>query len=235
MKSITQNLFAASARPLGIAVREASNTSTAAETAADLAQRIDRWVDTAPATEMSDRIEVHRRIIRCFERGEKRIDLSHLAITSLPDAIGHVQKLEHLDVMNARLSEVPAEVGSLRRLKCLHLAGNDLCHLPPELENLKNLRRLFLNNNKFQELPIWIGKLQRLELLHTPHNQLSQVPVTLIEMPSLTDLDLRNNKIAELPPWLAGLNLRYLDVSANPLKDIKDFTEGARTLRAFLR
>lgn len=234
MKPLNPRLFAALLRPSNPTTRDASSLVTP-PVGHDFFERLDHWVEAAPATEIGERIEAHRRIIRCEERNEIRLDLSHLAITDLPGAISQMARLEHLDVVNGRLQTISPEIGQLRRLKCLHLAGNDLTALPAELANLKKLRRLFLNNNQFLELPPWLAHLPRLELLHAPNNRLSVIPELIKDLPSLTDLDVRHNEIRELPSWLADLKLRHLDIAANPIEDLGPFLDRKSALPAVVR
>lgn len=188
---------------------------------AQIERQLEAWVDLAPDCEAEARLEVRRRIVMCFQMGGRCLDLSHLPLSSLPGAVGVLGHLERLSVLNAGLRELPPEVARLSHLKSLHLGGNDLTHLPPELAALKNLRRLFLNANQFNDLPPWLPSLRRLELLHLQHNCLERVPLSLKSMPWLYDLDLRNNGITHLPDWLRELNLRYLDVSGNPVPDLQ--------------
>ncbi len=185
-------------------------------------------MEDGPDVERSSRLEAVRRIMRCHASGDKRLELSHLTLSSLPEALGDMQHLEHLDVLNAGLKSIPAEIGQLKKLKCLHLAGNDLAELPTEIANLKKLKRLFLNANQFDALPDWLGELERLELLHVPHNKLEALPEGLQRLQQLSDLDAHDNRLPALPQWLNQMNLRYLDVASNPIADLGSFASGAK-------
>ncbi|MEY3201181.1 MAG: hypothetical protein RIR70_731 [Pseudomonadota bacterium] len=199
-----------------------------------LLDNVEAWRESSPAVEHSSRQEAQRRILRNQVTGEKRLELSHLTLSSLPAALGLMKHLEHLDVMNAGLRSVPAEIGNLYKLKCLHLAGNDLTELPDTLRNLQRLKRLFLNSNQFDHLPEWLGELPKLELLHVPHNNLKAFPESLQKLPALSDLDAHDNQFRLLPDWLNKIpSLRFLDMASNPIENLHEFAADAQ-LTAFV-
>ena len=193
-----------------------------------LINNLEHWRESGPDVERDSRGQAQRLILRNQASHEKRLELSHLTLSSLPSSLGLMKHLEQFDVINVGLHSLPPEIGSLHKLKCLHLAGNDLTELPAELRNLKKLKRLFLNANKLAELPDWLGDLEMLQMLHVPHNQLTELPESLRRLMQLTDFDAHDNRIAELPLWLREMNLRYLDVASNPIHNFAAFAAAER-------
>lgn len=224
MKAFAHYLNSSALHTLG--ARAISHTAAANPDV--LLNNLNGWMEEGPDVERSSRLEAVRRIMRCQVSRDKRLELSHLTLSSLPEGLGEMQHLEHLDVLNVGLKSIPPEIGQLRRLKCLHLAGNDLTELPAEISQLKKLRKLFLNANQFNALPEWLGELERLELLHVPHNRLEVLPETLKHLRGLSDFDAHDNRLTSLPTWLHEMNLRYLDVASNPIADLGSFAAGAK-------
>lgn len=75
----------------------------------------------------------------------------------------------------------------------LSLAGLGLESVPPEVRLLTGLRALDLSENRLVALPDW-----------------------LVELRSLSHLNLSGNRLVELPRALGRLDLRALDLTANP-------------------
>lgn len=68
--------------------------------------------------------------------------------------------LEHLDLSNNLLSELPACIGSLGTLRKLNVSENNLAHLPEGLGGLTSLQSLRASNNVLLELPDSLVQLQ---------------------------------------------------------------------------
>lgn len=75
----------------------------------------------------------------------------------LPDLTPYAN-LEILYITDFGFPEIPASVGSLKKLKELSFAGNELVDLPEELFQLKQLKELILFGNAFSEESIAIIK-----------------------------------------------------------------------------
>lgn len=60
---------------------------------------------------------------------------------------------------NNLLEELPPEIGSLHKLKVIHLSDNKLEHLPPQFYMLEELCELYLKNNRISILESEIGNL----------------------------------------------------------------------------
>jgi len=113
----------------------------------------------------------------------------------LPENIGSLEMLNHLEIPNNLLQTLPDSIGSLKNLKSLYLYGNSIGELPDSITELKNLQRLFGYNNSLSKLPENIGNMRRLE-----------------------DIDFRSNLLKELPISVSNLkNVANFYVARNPL------------------
>jgi len=74
-------------------------------------------------------------------------------LSAVPDWIGELTTLEHLDLGVNGLSEVPGAIRGLRNLTSLFLAGNELSVLPAWIAELTRLTVLNLNDNPWVSPP----------------------------------------------------------------------------------
>ena len=117
---------------------------------------------------------------------------------------------------------IPAEIGTLTKLRTLDLTYNHLeGAIPPELGNLASLTRLGLGfNNLTGPIPPELGNLSKLEQLWLGPNQLAgAIPPELGNLASLTSLILETNDLTgSIPSEFGNLsNLEELILGDNQL------------------
>lgn len=120
--------------------------------------------------------------------------------------------------LQAGLRELPPEVFELAdTLEVLNLNGNQLTDLPADLPRLKRLKVLFCSNNPFTLLPEVLGQCPALEMIGFKACAISQVPAA--SLPSaLRWLILTDNHIETLPEVFDGLpRLQKLMLAGNRL------------------
>lgn len=89
--------------------------------------------------------EAQKKISKCKESQETRLDLSKLDLTILPAShIKDMVQLTELYLYKNKLGVIPEEIGSLINLSTLALQENHLLTLPSSLQNLKKLKMLDL-------------------------------------------------------------------------------------------
>jgi Leucine-rich repeat (LRR) protein len=71
-------------------------------------------------------------------------------LTTLPETIGGLIRLEELRLGGNRLAILPAAIGELINLKWFNLSSNGLRTLPEELGNLCNLRYFNVHGNPLE-------------------------------------------------------------------------------------
>ncbi len=129
-----------------------------------------------------------------------------------------------LDLSNCKLSEIPEIIARLKKIKELHLGGNDLLTIPETIRKLKNLEMLSLWNNKIQILPEWIAELKSLKTLHLSYNQIEIIPKLIGNMKSLKELALDSNKLTIIPEAIRKLkNLEMLGLSNNKIQILPEW------------
>jgi len=122
------------------------------------------------------------------------------------------------------LDQFPPEIFTLAdTLEVLDLSGNQLSELPADLARLHRLRILFCSDNRFTQLPPALGACAQLEMVGFKANQIAEVPGAALP-PALRWLILTDNRIEVLPDeigrcthlqklMLAGNRLRALPAS----------------------
>jgi len=160
----------------------------------------------------------------------KKLNLSNLSLTSIPQAIYDLQhltclylsynrlnsisenilqleNLEKLYLGNNQIETIPENIGKLKSLIDLDLSYNNIMTIPITINNLKMLKNLNFENNKIQEIPDEIVELQYLENLNLSSNQLTKIPESIMKLTKLINLNLMRNQIDSIPVSITNLKL----------------------------
>ncbi|KAL6623474.1 hypothetical protein ACP70R_033353 [Stipagrostis hirtigluma subsp. patula] len=144
--------------------------------------------------------------------------LSNCNIETLPDNIGRLLKLYHLDLSgNRRLNKLPTLFGELSALSFLNLSGcSRLEELPESVHKLQSLRHLDMSGcHALQKLPDKFGNLPKLVFLNLSDcSKLVKLPDNL-NLESLVCLNLSScHELENLPKDFGNLHkLRFLTLS----------------------
>lgn len=162
-----------------------------------------------------------------------RIDVSHNALKQLPD-LGVCEYLRQLHAQKNLLTDWPALPSSdnhLAGLQVLSLAQNRLTSLPKSIRGCQALRELNLEGNQLQRLPAEMGQLKWLVRLSLANNQIKRIPGVLAQLTILDQLSLADNRVEEKIDLSANTQLRRLDLSKNPVKEIRALPDSLRHLK----
>jgi Leucine-rich repeat (LRR) protein len=129
----------------------------------------------------------------------KRLRLSGLHLTTLPDVAEWFSEPEVLDISNNNLKRLPPSFTQLASLKYLDISGNRLRSLPSNIGYLKSLENLSAGENAIAALPVEINALTRLESLDLSFNRFSSVPPSIATLSNLRHLGLTGNNLSMLP------------------------------------
>jgi Leucine-rich repeat (LRR) protein/serine/threonine protein phosphatase PrpC len=151
--------------------------------------------------------------------------LAYNRFEALPEQVGKLRHLKYLDVAGNRLrasDSLPASLASLHELKTLDLAVNHIEALPEHAASLPNLEDLLLHGNRLRQLPPSIANLSAtLHTLDLSSNRLESLVPEIAELRALVELNLNENALVELPEQLGELaNLETLDVAHNRLESL---------------
>ena len=149
------------------------------------------------------------------------LNLTGNALSTLPDDLPRLHKLQVLFCSDNQFTEVPAVLGQCAALEMVGFKANQIrtlpgAALPPAL------RWLILTDNQLEELPAEIDHCTQLQKLMLAGNRLTTLPETLASCTKLELLRIAANRLTELPAWLLRLpRLAWLAYAGNP------FAEGA--------
>ncbi len=153
------------------------------------------------------------RISRVLKLGAKTLILGDLNIHEIPESIGDLVSLEHLDLESiqiehhgSNLSTLPPALGRLANLRSIEASGNRITWLPTSLGRLAALEAFDVSCNLLTSLPQIIGALTRLRHLDVACNEMTDLPESMGELTSLETLDLTENFLCTLPDSLRKLH-----------------------------
>eukprot|EP00897_Mesotaenium_endlicherianum_P004250 jgi/Mesen1/3853/ME000207S02866 len=121
----------------------------------------------------------------------RRLSLGYNKLKVLPEPVGDLTRLAHLDVRFNHLGALPASLGRLHALEHLDVSNNfaSLQELPAAaIGGLSSLQVLVLSNNQLEVLPGELSQLARLHTLELDGNPWKDPPLELVEKKDLAML-----------------------------------------------
>ncbi|CAB1415946.1 unnamed protein product [Pleuronectes platessa] len=148
-----------------------------------------------------------------------KLYLSDNNLSTLPDDMQGLRKLQLLALDFNCFEELPAAVCKLPQLSILYLGNNRLYYLPSELRVLKELNTLWLETNCFTVFPEVVCELSNLKTLHLGYNQIKSLPQELGRLEELRSIWLAGNQLTEFPSVLLEMHfLAVIDVDRNKIR-----------------
>jgi len=115
--------------------------------------------------------------------------------TGFPRNKNQLRSMEYLHLPNSNISQLPPELGNLKKLYCICLDGNSIENYPKEMCGYKNLTRLDLDDNKISNFPREIGNLTSLQILSLKNNSINDFPIEMKKLVNLRKLVLKGQAI----------------------------------------
>jgi len=107
-------------------------------------------------------------------------------LTSLPESLAQLTRLEEFHLRGNRFSQWPGVVGQMGNLWELDFERNQLTALPDSFGALsEHLEHLHLNFNQLETVPESVGTLKNLECLSLSGNPLTSLPDSLMKLEKL--------------------------------------------------
>jgi hypothetical protein len=189
----------------------------------------------------------------------RRGDLGGAREVRLPDGLAEFPRevldladtLEILDLGRGSLTDLPDDLGRLRRLRVLFCSGNPFPRLPPVLGDCptlsqlgfrgcgirevpaealpRDLRWLTLTDNRIERLPAAVGERPQLQKLMLAGNRIATLPESLAAARNLELIRLSCNRLDALPAWLSRLpRLAWIAYAGNPAEPATEPAGAAR-------
>ncbi|WP_108809018.1 DUF5018 domain-containing protein [Aquimarina spinulae] len=145
-----------------------------------------------------------------------RLSVNSKNISELPPEIGFLKKLNFLDVSGNTITVLPNEITLLSNLSELRLERNHIEALPLEIRQLVNLEKLSISQNKLTLLSPEIGRLNKLTMLNAGNNSLTVLPNEIGQLSNLEELYLQDNKLTSFPEEFGQLtNISKLKIGGD--------------------
>jgi len=105
---------------------------------------------------------IYENYILCIIKEKHITELGISFIEEVPDTIGLLTKLEHLDLSFGYISTLPNSMENLKNLKSINLCWNEFSSIPKVLKSLKKVKNINITNNKLKGIPEWASKVTNL-------------------------------------------------------------------------
>lgn len=122
--------------------------------------------------------------------------LENQSLTSLPEDIGYLMKMQRLDVSGNQLTALPDTVGFLTQLKTLDVSNNQLTVLPDGVGFMTKMQDLDVSNNKLSAIPEEIGWMMELRSFNVSNNQLTTLPEQISWLQQSKTFNVSGNPLA---------------------------------------
>lgn len=143
-----------------------------------------------------------------------------IAVVEIPDTHsfhkGEIANTIALDLRGNQYTHLP-KLSDYSHLEELDCSLNELTELPATIAFLSKLKHLILRGNKLTSIPSQIGSLKLLTILDVTGNKLKTVPREINFLCQLIWFNVSKNKLSFLPPLNKLSKLTYFNIQENPL------------------
>lgn len=199
--------------------------------------KLHQWIEESPAGEKEGRKEAKTRILSCYDNQTRKLLLSNLGLTSIPDIFEDLTHLEHLSLYGNDLSNLPEEnLRQLNHLQVLNLAGNPRLILSRALNEWVESRAIANPKHAAPRgaranLDFWVGNCAPKERAdrEAARERIEKCYQNRDKSLSLNDLSLTS-----LPEGIEMLTqLQILAVNADSLQEQPDAIQKLANLKIF--
>lgn len=184
------------------------------------------------------KLEAHSQFDRFLDDAIRhQVDKLHITsfgITEIPDRIGELQQLKHLEIFDQNIKRLPPGLFDIHTLESLSIMTANLESIPKDIGNLTNLKSLTIYCGSYDQpaigrkviaksdvsidsLPPEIGELQQLEQLSIGYTRMKELPEEIVKLQKLRTLNAGNNMLTGEPAFLPRMkNLKYVNFSDSP-------------------
>ena len=131
-------------------------------------------------------------------------------VTSLPESIGNLTKLEYFYIANGEVESLPESIGNLESLTDIEIYNcPKMKQFPTQISRLPELISVNISNNKqwsAEEIYKGLDALangasrEKIQILYCTDNNLEELPESFSQMTKIGLLDLESNNISVLHP-----------------------------------
>lgn len=119
------------------------------------------------------------------------------SIKVLPEQIGNLINLKHLNLGFNRIKTLPVSFGDLSELEDINLGTNELESLPNDITKLQQVQSVSINFNRFKKFPKQILELKNLHSIWVHNNGFKEIPLEVAKMPKIQRILIDNEIITE--------------------------------------
>lgn len=102
---------------------------------------------------------IYENDILCIIKEGHITELGISFINEVPETIGLLTELEHLDLSYGYISTLPDSIKRLKNLKSIDLSWNAFAEVPKFLKSLKKINQINISNNPIKYMPDWVYKI----------------------------------------------------------------------------
>ncbi len=138
-----------------------------------------------------------------------QVFLNKNRITEVPAEVGSLGNVTFFYFNDNKIRRIPAAFGQIADLNGVYFTRNRIDHISPEIFSVRKLRKFEIKQNRVRSIPQEIGNAKHIIHLNVANNPINVLPESIVNLASLRICDFSFCGLRALPEGFADNRIRY--------------------------